>query len=381
MKKIGIVTVFTGYNYGSLLQAYSMQQVLRKLGYQPRLLWDKEGLVKGRDIRIKKILVMAFRALIQPKAFRESIASYKSANNQRVLNESKKKFDEFTDKYLKIERYSYRNLKKIGISQEFHAFVCGSDQIWNSKAIYVDPLYYLKFAPNNKKIAYAPSFGKDEIPEYNRKKIKSYLQSIKYLSIREEKGKEIIKDLINKEVPVLIDPTLLLDGQYWSSLSKSLNSEPYVLFYFLSEPSIETIEILREIETYFNKKVVVLPSIADWHNEFQRVETMPTGPIEFISLIKNADFVCTDSFHGMSFSVNFNIPFLVFKRNYGKASNQSSRISSLLSILGLEDRYVKNDVLNLEKIDIVEFNQANCILKNERNKSILYLKSALKDCY
>lgn len=380
MKKIGILTVFTGYNYGSLLQAYSTQEVLKQLGYEPSLLWDKEGLIKGRDVRIKKILAMAFRALIQPKAFREGMASYKSANNQRVLDESRGKFDEFAKNYLKIERYSFSNLKKIASAKEYHAFICGSDQIWNSKAVYVDPLYYLRFAPNNKKIAYAPSFGKEEIPDYNREKIKNYLQDFKKLSIREQKGKELIKGLINKDVPVLIDPTLLLDGEYWRSLSKPLNLEPYVLFYFLSEPSKETIEKLKKTETYLNKKVVVIPSISDWHNELYKVENMPTGPLEFISLIKNAVFVCTDSFHGMAYSINLNIPFLIFKRNHGKASDQSSRISSLLNILGLDNRFVSNEEFNLENIDIVDFDQSNNILAKERDKGMLYLEQALEEC-
>ena len=379
MKKIGILTVFTGYNYGSLLQAYSTQEVLKQLGYQPSLVWDKEGLIKGRDVRIKKILAMAFRALIQPKAFREGIASYKSANNQRVLDESKKKFDEFTKNYLKIERYSYSKLKKTANTKEYHAFVCGSDQIWNSKAVYVDPLYYLRFVPNNKKIAYAPSFGKEEIPDYNREKRKNYLQDFKKISIREQKGKELIKDLINKDVPVVIDPTLLLDGEYWRSLSKPLNLEPYILFYFLSEPSKETIEKLKKLETYLNKKVVI-PSISDWHHELYKVESMPTGPLEFISLIKNAVFVCTDSFHGMAYSINLNIPFLIFKRNHGKASDQSSRISSLLNILGLDNRFVSNGKLDLENIDIVDFNQSNNTLAKERDKGLLYLEQALEEC-
>lgn len=377
MKKIGILTVFTGYNYGSLLQAYSTQTVLQQLGYQPRLLWDKEGLIKGRDVRSKKILAMALRALIQPKAFREGIASYKSANNQRVLDESKKKFDEFTNSYLKIERHSYSKLKKIANTKEYHAFVCGSDQIWNSKAVYVDPLYYLRFAPNNKKIAYGPSFGKEEIPDYNREKIKKYLQDFKNLSIREQKGKELIKDLINKDVPVVIDPTLLLDSEHWKGLSKPLSLEPYVLFYFLSEPSKETVEKLKKIENYLGKKVVVIPSVSDWHNELYKVENIPTGPLEFISLIKNADFVCTDSFHGMAYSINLNIPFLIFKRNHGKASDQSSRISSLLNILSLEDRFVNDRELNMEHINVVDFIQSNKTLSEQREKGLLYLKQAL----
>lgn len=378
MGKVGILTVFTGYNYGSLLQAYSTQTVLQQLGYKPRLLWDKEGLIKGRDVRVKKIIAMAFRALIQPKVIKEGLASYKSANNQSVLDESKEKFDEFTKCYLKIERYSYSKLKKIASTKEYHAFVCGSDQIWNSKAMYVDPLYYLKFAPNHKKIAYAPSFGKEEIPDYNRKKIKKYLQDFKNLSIREQKGKELIKELINKDVPVLIDPTLLIDSEHWTGLSKSLSIEPYVLFYFLCEPSKETIEKLKKIEKYLGKKVIVIPSISDWHNELHKVENMPAGPLEFISLIKNADFVCTDSFHGMAYSINLNIPFLAFKRNYGKASDQSSRISSLLSILGLEDRFVNDRELNLENINVVNFIKVNKILSEEREKGLQYLKEALE---
>lgn len=378
MDRVGVVTVFTGYNYGSILQAYASQEVIKTLGYDAHLIWVKSGLVKGRDVRIRKLFKMGIRAIFEPKAFKKGVDGYISANKHNITLESKEKFTKFTNDYLKIKRFTYLKLKAIAHSNNYKAFICGSDQIWNSMAIYVDPLYYLRFAPQKKRIAYAPSFGKSEIPDYNQKRIKKYISEFQHVSIREKQGQNMIYSLIGKTYPVLIDPTLLLRGDYWRNLNNSSKRGSYILFYFLNEPNESTKNFLKEVEQYLRKKIIVLPSKASWHDSFDNVEGMNAGPLEFVSLISNADFVCTDSFHGIAFSINLNKPFIVFKREYGNASDQSSRIVSLLNKLGLEKRYVRDLVFKKDYFDEIDFNSVNIKLETERMNALNYLKKAIE---
>lgn len=380
MDRVGIVTVFTGYNYGSILQAYASQEVIRSLGYDTHLVWVKSGLITGRDVRIKKLFKMGIRAIFEPKAFKKGLHGYISANNHNITLESKVKFTKFTNDYLKIKRFTYLKLKAIAYSNDYKAFVCGSDQIWNSMAIYIDPLYYLRFAPQKKRIAYAPSFGKNEIPDYNQKCIKKYISEFHHVSIREKQGQDMIHSLIGKTYPVLIDPTLLIRGDYWRNLNSSFKMESYILFYFLNEPNESTKNFLKEVEQYLRKKIIILPSKASWNDSFENIEAINAGPLEFVSLISNADFVCTDSFHGMAFSINLNKSFIVFKREYGNASDQSSRIVSLLEKLGLEKRYVRDLVFKKDYFDKIDFNSVNIKLETERMNSFNYLKKAIESC-
>lgn len=380
MERVGIVTLITGYNYGSLLQAYASKEIIKYLGYDACLVWVKSGLVKGRDVRVKKLFKMGIRAIFEPKAFKNGVNGYISANKHNITSESKEKFTEFTNNYLEIKKFTYSKLKVLAHSNNYKAFVCGSDQIWNSMAIYVDPLYYLRFAPQKKRIAYAPSFGKNEIPNYNKKYIKKYISEIPYLSIREKQGQRMIYSLLGKTCPVLIDPTLLLSGGYWKKLNNLFKKKSYILFYFLNEPNESTKNFLKKVEQYLNKKIIVLPSKDSWHESFENIEEIDAGPLEFVSLIANADFICTDSFHGMAFSINLNKSFLAFKREYGNASDQSSRIVSLLNNLGLEKRYVRDLVFKKYYFDKINFNSVNAKLERERLNSFNYLKRAIESC-
>ena len=171
MKKIGIATVFTGYNYGSSLQAYATKQLLKKIGYDGVVLGQYGSLVPGRDIRLNKIVTMAVRVAIHPSA-RKNIKVYRESPAAVPTDETKALFNDFTQKFIEPEMKRWNELERIAKKDEYLAFLCGSDQIWNGDALYVDPFYYLQFAPFQKRIAFAPSFGRERVAEYNRRSIK-----------------------------------------------------------------------------------------------------------------------------------------------------------------------------------------------------------------
>lgn len=383
MDKIGIATVHTGFNYGSCLQAYAGQTYLSSLGYDVELLWYKDGLVKGRDIRIKKLICMGMRTIWRPKLLKKTFLTYQRSLKKEINQQTKEYFLDFQKKNLKVKKCSWGELKQYAKDPNTLACVCGSDQIWNATNVYIDPIFYLRFAPKYKRVAYAPSFGKNEIPNYNKNIIKNYISDFNYISVREEQGTEIVKELINRNVPAVIDPTLLLNKEQWS---RCINKEmylpkEYILVYFLDKPTKTALSYIEKLEKDLQVPIIAIPYKYEELSSFRNLTYKDAGPEQFLNLIKNARFVCTDSFHGMAFSANFNIPFYIFQRDYGTATDQSSRIISLLEKLNLDDRFVHEvNESNLKnfKLDI-NFDVSNNKLYEEREKSRMYLESAFAE--
>lgn len=380
MKKIGIVTVYTGFNYGSSLQAYASKKYYEKLGFKSEVLSYSNSLIKGRDVRIEKLLIMFLRTFWRPNLFKKTFFTYKKSLDKKITLESKNKFFKFYEKYLQPNKMNKSKMKIYGKDKNIFAVICGSDQIWSVTSIYVDPFYYLRYFSKEKRIAYAPSFGKKEVPEYNKKIIKKYINDIPFLSTREIEGQRIIKKLTGKDVEVLIDPTLLIDKKEWKDIygNKRIIEEKYILFYFLDIPRKNTIENLKKISQILDKKIIVIP---DLFNELKitdnEITSLDAGPLEFLNLVDNAEFVCTDSFHGMLFSINFNKIFYIFERNYGVASKQSGRITSILEIFNLKSRFLTENN-KIEEIDLkINWEQVNMELENQRKKS----KKYLLDCF
>lgn len=374
-QKIGIATLYTGLNYGSALQAYAVKTIIRNLGYDAEIFKISGSLIKGRDIRISKLITTFFRASMH-KEGKKWIKNYKNNYTKPLIVGSKEKFENFYCDYINATIISYRKLKIIAKKDIYKAFICGSDQVWNTSVFYVDPFYYLCFAPYDKRIAFAPSFGRDYVPDYNKKKIAKYISGVKYKSVRETSGVNIIKELSNCDAKVLIDPTLVLNSTEWEKVFElnNVRNEQYLLTYFLDNPSRKALDFIKMISEKYNLKIISLPYKFDDFNE----ESLSTsaGPKEFVQLIKNASFVCTDSFHGTAFSLNFNIPFYTFERNYGNASKQSTRIHSILEMVNQKDRYEPENIDNCYNIS---FEIVNAVLNDKRNESIDYLKEILHD--
>lgn len=374
MKKIGIATVYTGYNYGSALQAYATKKMLTDMGYDAEILKLSGSIVPERDIRIKKLLTIIWRSLFH-KGGMKSLKNYSDSISKEFPNGTAELFTAFTSNALSPRHISYSSLKKAAKGNEYFAFLCGSDQVWNSAVFYVDPFYYLRFAPTQKRIAFAPSFGRDFVPNYNKKKIKKYVSEIKYKSVREESGKSVIKELTGEEATVLVDPTLALSAQEWTSTLKLKENKKgnYLLAYFLDMPSPKAIQAISEISKAYDLKIIGLPYLFDqapWET------TEVAGPREFVEYIKNAAFVCTDSFHGTAFSLNFNIPFYTFERNYNNAGKQSARIESILKLTSKAERYEPSDTSNCMHIS---FEDSNAFLATERKKTREYLATTLQE--
>ena len=292
-----------------------------------------------------------------------------------VSQETKQMFFEFNDKFLDPKSYTWSNLQKLGHNNRYKAFLCGSDQVWNGTTLYPDPLYYLEFAPKNKRVAFSPSFGCSEIPKYNRKIIAKKISNFNAISTREEEGCKIVNELTGKQAISLVDPTLMIDKHEWCNLftlNVRLVSTSYILVYFLDEPTNKAKDYISQLKEQLSIDIIGIPydfikNISD--------KTMDAGPEEFLNLVYNAKYVITDSFHGTAFSLNFGTPFATFDRNYGKNSNQSSRITSLLNKVNMMDLFdpeiVKDNLYNNDSVQR--------FLVEERKKALNYLQNSINN--
>lgn len=368
-KRVLLTTVFTGYNYGSSLQAFAGKTFLNNLGLECSLIAQR-SLVKGHNIQLKKLLTIVFRSLLVSK---QGAATFKKQYEKKFVGNSKQLFELFEKEFLRPNYCSWSELKNV--ANGCLACFAGSDQIWNSTALYVDPLYYLRFAPKSKRVAFAPSFGRDFVADYNQKKMSKWIADIPHLSVREDSGVELIKQLTGKNAIQLIDPTLMIDGSQWTAeLCLKQYSDNYILAYFLDEPSDIARRAIKTLSEKIKCKVIAIPHQFDDMSYCNMTEV--AGPKEFLELVKGAKIVCTDSFHGTAFSINFHTPFYVFERSYGSAQKQSSRILSILRKMNLMDRYEK--YAKIENWNTIDFSYSDKVLKVEREKCKQYVLNAIK---
>ena len=379
--KIAIACGCRKLNYGSILQSYALCEVIKKMNYDCEFVWVSGNLFKHYNIRWQKICGVFVNVLktpsLFPKVVRSCFSVYKS--KQQFSQNAIDKFNDFKANRFNIKLYSYNELKKR--QKEYKCCVCGSDQIWNTYELYMDPMYFLQFAEPSKRVAYAPSMGTDSISSYNKKVVKKYLSHFKAISVREKSSVGLLKDLIKRDVPVVLDPTLLLTAHQWEEslkldLDDNMCASPYCLVYFLNEPSQNALKMIEETREKFKIKAIPYKYAC-----YKDDECVDAGPTEFVKLIKNADYIITDSFHGTIFSINFNKKFLVFERQYNAANSQSTRLKSILEQLDLLDRYDGEFKSELKCQDVlskgIDYNTVNSKLMELRKESLMWLSDAI----
>jgi len=372
MKKIGIITICDYTNYGNRLQNYASQEVLKSLGYKVETIVNTSDKSSIQN-KLNKIKNMS------GKEFFERI-------NTKISNRLKEKkvdiccsqrinaFKNFTSKNIYETQFTISENKiPINLPEEYDYFVVGSDQVWNPTFRHGSSLDFLTFAPKQKRIAYAPSFGISSIPDEHVENYTSWLSQMENLSVREEAGARIIKELTGRNTVVLVDPTLMLSKEKWLSVTKASDHKPknaYLLTYFLGEVSKENQNSIRKIALDNKLETVNLADLND------RVR-YSVDPGEFIDYVNSATVFLTDSFHGAAFSILLEKPFIIFDR-VSKIISMNSRIDTLLSTFNLGSRKWNNINKNADIFNL-NYSHVAPILEFERNKALNYLKNALLD--
>ncbi|MBI6060432.1 polysaccharide pyruvyl transferase family protein [Clostridium perfringens] len=373
MDKVAIITLNGYFNYGNRLQNYALQESIKMLGFECETL-KNETLIR-KDIKCEN---NKFKEWIINKTLEEKITSIYSKLKKRKIKEIKeyreKIFKEFSEKYINEfeESISVNNISN-NIIERYKYFVSGSDQVWNPNDPSVSELNFLTFANYHKRITYAPSFGVSEIPKEYKDNYKLWLDGIKELSVRENEGANIIKELTGKDAMVVIDPTMLITKEQWLKIAKKSSfksKKKYILTYFLGSISKEIKEKINKISKLYNLEIVNL-------NTIDKMSYYVTGPSEFIDYINSAELFVTDSFHGCVFSLLLETNFIVCNRSSSDEKKaMGSRIETFLNKFDLHDRKFEN--IDNDKLFNYDYKKANYILEVERKKSWEYLKSALK---
>lgn len=373
MMKVYTQTWYRGNNYGSVLQAYALQHTISDMGYTCSVLNYKPT---KADMWKLKFINHSLKETIQYKI--NEYLMKKNGASEAVNNLSL--FDDFRAQHMQITPPCSTAPEIARICGDDAVFVCGSDQIWNPYLY--DPYYFLEFVQDScRKIAYAPSFGVMEIPHRCQKRLRKAIAPFRYVSVREKRGAEIVRELTGKQVMVAVDPTLLVSMAHWQTLAKPIGSEQKYLFcYFLSE-NARYLETAEKIAKEKNLMIRMLPMVAA---DFKKPGTVkePVGPREWLGLVENADYVLTDSFHCTLFSIRFHKQFNVLQRfKEGDKRGQNSRIHALLQTANMQNRLVVpgEDAIT-ETISDGCFQTADARMAAQAADSRQWLEQALQSC-
>ena len=358
--KIGVVTIIDYTNFGNRLQNYAVCQFLRRQ-YRctvETLEGDKyDKPYKSRPIGwIKEEIarLMAMNPAVAGKRL--------SPRTIRIAN-----FQNWSLKHIPRKRFYNCERLPDTVNEEYDCFLAGSDQIWNYHfASNRTEDFFLSFAENGKKNSISASFGVESIPEDKRQLYINGLSGFSHISVREDAGAEIIKDLLGRDVPVLVDPVMMLDTEEWMRVEKKPRadlSKPYVLKYYLGEEE-------SEIDRWAKDNGYAIYSLMDPKNG----ALYSSGPGEFLSLIRNAALVCSDSFHCIVFSILFSTPFIVYERQ-GKENYMTSRLKTLLGKFGFENRW--SQLLTPEEYLACDFTRVKDRLEIERKKFMDYMTEVI----
>lgn len=369
-------------NYGSLLQTYALQEVVRLHGFNPEIILYQEPVWR----KLKRMKNIEYAKVSMGKLLLSKLPMPGSSLDKQKYKERANCFEEFRKSKLNFSETcrSMRDLREL--ANQYPLVLLGSDQLWQPMNLGMD-FFTLSFVPENViKGAYAASFGVSSIPRKMQDAYKNYIEKFDYVSCRENSGSRIVKELTGRDAPVVCDPTLLMTADEWNLLlsDKVKPDGKYIFCYFLGNNPIQR-EYVKKMKEELGLTIVALPHIVEFVSSDEAyADYLPynVGPAEFLYLIKNAEFVCTDSFHASVFSLQFHRQFLVFDRfENGKGNSTTSRIETLLGVVGCQDRLVCNTAnfmqINAKNLAPINYSGVDGKLKDFRKESMVYLKAIL----
>ena len=366
--RVGILTMHRVVNYGSALQAYATQHIVESMGYDSEII-DYEYPNVFQYERGEMPPRYGWKSRLA-KAFGLS-ARWRKAN----------KFETFRKEHLIMSGY-YASPDGIKAAPpRYDIYMTGSDQVWNPRFTHGDTTFLLDFVTGKPKTAYAASFAASSLDKHYSEIYSCLLEQYSSISVREEGGRKIIKDLLGKDVPIVADPTLLLSQKEWGELiGGNVEVGGYILVYMLDyafDPTAVIYDVIMRLAKETSLKVVSLGKLDS--NKIPDCEIIDdAGPTEFIRLFMGASCIVTSSFHGTAFAVNFGKPLFSV---VGDVASCDDRQSSFLKLLGLDNCIIKPgsniDKVNMNSGETKGSADKLCLL---RHKSLAYLETALRDC-
>ena len=365
--KIGIITTHFAINYGAVLQAYALRKTIDLLGHNCEIInYTPPNRVDGRN------LVYNLDTL---KSTIYSIILFLNIKFRINTSLKIKKFNSFLKHNCRMSSESYVTFSQLKSNIPFYeSLVCGSDQIWNLN-LFNDPAFFLRFEdiyPETNYIAYAPSIA-EKMTKAQINIIAENIQHFSSLSMREHDSAKEMSAELDREIETVLDPVFLLKPEEWQIIEEPVDvDEPYILNYALLSGS-EYSKVLKYVRKKIKHKLVTINLHPfDKHNSDYSFSSLSPG--NYVWLFRNAEFICTSSFHGTAFSILFEKQFFTIP-----APTRSARIENILKLLGLENRLI-TDSMSVENVyanHIIDYGKAYSRLLMHRDNCMEYLQKAI----
>ncbi len=353
MRNVLILTIHSqNNNFGSVLQAYSLYQAVKEQGFNPTILNYQPYYSNGMVGVKQSILKIASNFLFLPYY----IVRKRNFNKIFRLEKLTRKIR----KYKKLRKYS----------QKYNIYLIGSDQVWNPNYLCgQDKAYYYDFVSNVYKVAYAASIGTEKLTETQLQNIADSLVNFQYVSLREKKSVLQLKEIGFLRAEYCLDPVFLFDKSFYRNIQSDFLEKNYILAYIIQKDPFMS-EVVETISKLLKKKVIQIGGFASKCRCDKFLRTV--GPLEFLSLVDNADFVITSSFHGTAFAHIYSKQFAVVL-----PQSNSLRVTDLLETAGTGDRVI-SDLSDVDKmLNKIDFDSVHEKIKIYRAKSLNYLRNAL----
>lgn len=387
MKKIGLAIVTYVNNFGSFLQSYATKEAIENLGYATEVI-NIEGVQKQISAARRKYFISRCCNASELKSYAVTLKGVIKKKTDRKyamqIAERTCKFQNFKQENFTFSpsKTTWEDIGKY-CEKEYSSVLVGSDQLWRPANI-EGGYYTLEYVPEKiNKIAYATSFGVESLPRKQALKAKRFIPRIQTLSVREQKGKKLVKKLTGLDAKVVCDPTMLLTREQWDShVGERLIAHDYILCYFLGSNQ-DYPRFAKKMKEVTGLPLVGLVHCAGYNDKVEvYYDEMPfdVGPFEFINLIKNANYVLTDSFHCCVFSILFEKTFYAFRRfKDGDEMSTNDRLTTLFDWTGLKNRILDgNENIDESLLKQLDYSGVKERLDKNRMISMSFLSDALK---
>lgn len=382
---IGVCVKFYHENYGGMLQAYATTKMLEAHGLEYELIQYGK---KRNPVQKIQSLPRIFNGVLLNDKYEAILKQLgKKQHPEFAQNDvtRSREFGKFKERHFTKVSPIFEEYKDLcNGARRYSAVVTGSDQLWSPAGLPTN-FYNLMFVPDGvRKISYASSFGVGQIPWYQKKRTKLFLDRLDFISMREKRGSEIVHELTGRKVPTILDPVFMFDQLGWEKLIpvQCETTDKYIFAYFLGADS-EHRNAVRSAAKHLGCKIIALRHLDQYvadDEEFGDFAPYDVAPDRFLNLLRGASYVCTDSFHGSCFSIIHEKPFMIFDR-YAEEKKyaKNSRIDTLCDNLGLEDRrYRYAEQLAEQLSSKIDYDEVKRKLDKSRIETGMYLDGALR---
>ena len=376
---IGIVTLYDNMNIGAALQAYALSQIIREMGHQCtdiRYVRVSNGMRDSAVNRKKRIKMLSkkngWKTIVMKAAGRVLLFPQMRIRRERHAAFIRERIQLTEQRYVGLEQIK----DTVG---KFDCFICGSDNIWNR--LRSDPTFFLSFVPDDvRKFSYAAGMSATSLTEEEQKWMIPLIERLDEISVRDSVGRELLSGLTKRVIREDLDPTMLYAGEEWRRLARRAEGIPdRFIFCYLLGDNVLARDAARAAVMKYRLPIVTLPHANAIHSSdfgFGDRRLYNVGPYEFLDLMDRAEYVITDSFHGMVFALLFHKQFVVFRRFLeGDARELNLRLDCLLKKCGIDNRIAEGVEKALDILEApVEYDAVEQRIDKCRNDSLQYLR-------